>query len=64
MFIQPVTVRRNFIFEDGFSSLFKLDLKNNINVQFKNEQGLMESGIGFGVFKEFLTEYQSIKKKF
>eukprot|EP01080_Neovahlkampfia_damariscottae_P004889 gene4889-8483_t len=55
-FLPPVTVRRNFIFEDGFSSLFKLDLKNNINVQFKNDQGLMESGIGFGVFKEFVTE--------
>jgi ubiquitin-protein ligase E3 C len=51
VFIPPVTVRRNFIFEDGYSSLYKLNLKNNINVQFQNE-----SGIGFGVFKEFLVE--------
>lgn len=55
-FIPPVVVRRDYIFEDGYSNLYKLDLKNNINVQFKNKEGLLESGIGQGVFKEFVTE--------
>jgi ubiquitin-protein ligase E3 C len=57
-FIPPVNVRREYIFEDGFSHLHALGplLKKNIRVQFINNQGLLEAGIGQGVFKEFLIE--------
>ncbi len=53
-----VTVRRDHIFEDGFSSLNSLDveLKNKVAISFVDKFGLDEAGIdGGGVFKEFLT---------
>ncbi|KAJ3293765.1 hypothetical protein HK104_004200 [Borealophlyctis nickersoniae] len=53
-----VTIRRQFVFEDGYTHLNALgsQLKNRIQITFVSEQGLVEAGIdGGGVFKEFLT---------
>lgn len=52
------TIRRNFVFEDGFAQLNRLGsrLKNRVAITFIDEFGLEEAGIdGGGVFKEFLT---------
>ncbi|CDS05598.1 hypothetical protein LRAMOSA08126 [Lichtheimia ramosa] len=60
-FIGPsvnVTIRRNHVFEDGFSQLYTRgkDLKGKVAIGFVDEFGLHEAGIdGGGVFKEFLT---------
>ncbi|KAI8140679.1 hypothetical protein BJV82DRAFT_622100 [Fennellomyces sp. T-0311] len=53
-----VTIRRDHVFEDGFTHLYALgpDLKRRISISFVDEFGLQEAGIdGGGVFKEFLT---------
>ena len=53
-----ITVKRQTIFEDGFSQLNALgpQLKGKIAIEFISEHGLVEAGIdGGGVFKEFLT---------
>ncbi|KAJ3020074.1 hypothetical protein HKX48_001380 [Thoreauomyces humboldtii] len=58
--IAKVTVRRQSVFEDGFTHLNALgaELKDRIAIEFVSEQGLVEAGIdGGGVFKEFLTAY-------
>ncbi|KAI9496944.1 hypothetical protein BDB00DRAFT_806117 [Zychaea mexicana] len=60
-YIRPaaeVTIRRDHVFEDGFTHLYALgtDLKKRISISFVDEFGLQEAGIdGGGVFKEFLT---------
>jgi hypothetical protein len=59
----PITVRRQYILEDGFSRLSGLSaaqLKQNIRIQFQNSHGQVEEGIGAGVFKEFLTEITKV----
>ncbi|KAI8854456.1 hypothetical protein BC829DRAFT_359730, partial [Chytridium lagenaria] len=59
--LQPlarVRIRRQHIFEDGFTSLNNLssNLKGRVAITFISDQGLEEAGIdGGGVFKEFLT---------
>ncbi|KAJ3049351.1 hypothetical protein HK097_009641 [Rhizophlyctis rosea] len=56
--IARITIRRQHVFEDGFSHLNALGsrLKNRIAITFISEQGYEEAGIdGGGVFKEFLT---------
>ena len=61
LFVQPrtrVTIRRNSVFEDGFTHLNALgpELKSPIAIQFIDEFGMQEAGIdGGGLFKEFLT---------
>jgi ubiquitin-protein ligase E3 C len=55
-----VTIRRNSVFEDGFSYLNELGsrLKSPVAIQFIDEFGMPEAGIdGGGLFKEFLTSY-------
>ena len=54
-----VSIRRDFVFEDGFSKLNNLDskLKQVIRVELISSNGLAEAGIdGGGVFKEFFSE--------
>jgi len=55
-----IAIRRDSVFEDGYSTLAALPvekLKSVIKVSFVNSEGLEEAGIdGGGVFKEFLTE--------
>jgi ubiquitin-protein ligase E3 C len=54
-----VSIRRNFIFEDGFASLNHIGekLKSRIRVEFINSEGLPEAGVdGGGLFKDFITE--------
>ncbi|KAJ3183099.1 hypothetical protein HDU87_007521 [Geranomyces variabilis] len=56
--VARVTIRRQYVFEDGFAQLNALgaSLKSRIAITFISEQGLVEAGIdGGGVFKEFLT---------
>ncbi|KAJ3156126.1 hypothetical protein HDU86_004094 [Geranomyces michiganensis] len=56
--VARVTIRRQYVFEDGFTQLNALgaSLKSRIAITFVSEQGLVEAGIdGGGVFKEFLT---------
>ncbi|KAJ3167663.1 hypothetical protein HDU88_002110 [Geranomyces variabilis] len=56
--VARVTIRRQYVFEDGFAQLNALgaSLKSRIAITFVSEQGLVEAGIdGGGVFKEFLT---------
>jgi len=57
-----VTIRRQYLVEDGFQAFSGLPeggdarLKAKLHVQFQNAQGLPEAGIDAGgVFKEFLT---------
>ncbi|CAB5374017.1 unnamed protein product [Rhizophagus irregularis] len=53
-----VTIRRNSVFEDGFTHLNALGagLKSPVAIQFIDEFGMPEAGIdGGGLFKEFLT---------
>ena len=52
-----VVIRRDMIFEDSLASLGKLGpfFKGNIHVQFTNKAGVIETGVGHGVFKEYLT---------
>ncbi|KNC97962.1 uncharacterized protein SPPG_06951 [Spizellomyces punctatus DAOM BR117] len=53
-----VTIRRQYVFKDGYTHLNALGsrLKNRVAITFISEQGLVEAGIdGGGVFKEFLT---------
>jgi ubiquitin-protein ligase E3 C len=53
-----VTIRREFVVEDGFAGLNHLGpkLKKTVQIQFINVDGLEEAGIdGGGVFKEFLN---------
>ena len=53
-----VTIRREFVVEDGFAGLNHLGskLKKTVQIQFINHDGLEEAGIdGGGVFKEFLN---------
>jgi ubiquitin-protein ligase E3 C len=69
-----VRIRRDFVVEDGFSSLANLgktaesavrgqSWKKTVQIQFINSDGLEEAGIdGGGVFKEFLSEL--VKKAF
>ncbi|KAI9088813.1 hypothetical protein DFS34DRAFT_639998 [Phlyctochytrium arcticum] len=52
------TVRRQYVFEDGFRQLNALgsNLKNRVQITFVDEHGMEEAGVdGGGVFKEFLT---------
>eukprot|EP01060_Flectonema_neradi_P038837 TRINITY_DN8286_c0_g1_i1.p1 TRINITY_DN8286_c0_g1~~TRINITY_DN8286_c0_g1_i1.p1 ORF type:complete len:1104 (+),score=173.77 TRINITY_DN8286_c0_g1_i1:255-3314(+) len=56
-----ITIRRDFLLEDGLAQLAKLvskgisRLKARLHVQFKNSEGLEEAGIDAGgVFKEFI----------
>ncbi|CAG8446325.1 9918_t:CDS:10 [Funneliformis caledonium] len=66
LFMQPrarVSIRRNSVFEDGFSNLNALGsgLKSPIAIQFIDEFGMQEAGIdGGGLFKEFLTSLTRI----
>ncbi|KAI9001958.1 hypothetical protein BC832DRAFT_593809 [Gaertneriomyces semiglobifer] len=56
--IARVTIRRPYVFEDGYTHLNELGprLKKRIQITFVSDQGLAEAGIdGGGVFKEFLT---------
>ncbi|CAG8571321.1 4594_t:CDS:10, partial [Scutellospora calospora] len=58
-----VTIRRNQIFEDGFTNLNAMGpkLKNSVAIQFIDEFGIQEAGIdGGGLFKEFLTSLTRI----
>ncbi|CAG8703781.1 13370_t:CDS:10, partial [Dentiscutata erythropus] len=58
-----VTIRRNKIFEDGFTYLNAMGprLKNPVAIQFIDEFGIQEAGIdGGGLFKEFLTSLTRI----
>mmetsp|Transcript_19502 Transcript_19502/g.32480 ORF Transcript_19502/g.32480 Transcript_19502/m.32480 type:complete len:1060 (+) Transcript_19502:112-3291(+) len=53
-----VTIRRDYVFEDGFAGLNHLGekLKQVVRVQFVNKLGVEEAGVdGGGVFKEFLN---------
>jgi len=53
------TIRRNFLFEDGFANLNNLGdkLKKRIRVEFISADGLHEAGVdGGGLFKDFVTE--------
>eukprot|EP00898_Chlorokybus_atmophyticus_P000782 jgi/Chlat1/1704/Chrsp127S01928 len=54
---QAVSIRRNFIVEDGFTQLNNLGdrLKAPVRVRFINELGAEEAGVdGGGLFKDFL----------
>ncbi len=55
--IISIVVRRDMLFEDAMSNLHKLGpyFKQMINVQFTNKDGIIETGVGHGVFKEFIT---------
>ncbi|KAI8583464.1 hypothetical protein K450DRAFT_223827 [Umbelopsis ramanniana AG] len=56
--VARVTIRRDHVFEDGFTHLYGLgaDLRRKIAISFVDEFGLLEAGVdGGGVFKEFLT---------
>jgi len=53
-FMRPVTIRRDRIFDDAFTKLSHLNLKQTLNIQFESN-GEVEEGIGAGVQKEFLT---------
>jgi len=50
-------IHRDHIFEDSLMTLHKLgsQFKYDIGIQFTNKYGIIESGVGHGVFKEFLT---------
>ncbi|KAG4305045.1 hypothetical protein PORY_001720 [Pneumocystis oryctolagi] len=55
-----VTIRRDNIFQDGFSTLYNIgkDIKKPINIIFVDRYGLPEAGIdGGGITKEFLVRY-------
>lgn len=60
--LRPVNVRRDYIFEDGYSQLnhMGVELKNDIRVQFISEDGHLEAGIGQGVFKEFIIQLSQV----
>ncbi|GAB5356756.1 hypothetical protein AAMO2058_000316200 [Amorphochlora amoebiformis] len=54
-----ISVRRDRVLENGFEQLYKVGsaIKRRIQVQFRNELGLIEAGIdGGGLFREFITE--------
>ena len=58
-FIEPIDVKREQLFEDSYSKLSSLSatqLKGRIRVQFVDKHGMVEAGIGEGVFREFLFE--------
>ena len=45
--------------EDAFYKIYKqkFNLRNNLQIKFLNEQGIIEEGIdGGGLFKEFITK--------
>eukprot|EP00186_Timspurckia_oligopyrenoides_P001890 CAMPEP_0182447254 /NCGR_PEP_ID=MMETSP1172-20130603/13556_1 /TAXON_ID=708627 /ORGANISM="Timspurckia oligopyrenoides, Strain CCMP3278" /LENGTH=1045 /DNA_ID=CAMNT_0024643631 /DNA_START=152 /DNA_END=3292 /DNA_ORIENTATION=- len=57
-----VTIRREYVYEDAFSSLNGLhsELKKQVRVKFVDSHGMEEAGIdGGGVFKEFLHDFMS-----
>eukprot|EP01125_Pyxidicula_operculata_P002631 TRINITY_DN1247_c2_g2_i1.p1 TRINITY_DN1247_c2_g2~~TRINITY_DN1247_c2_g2_i1.p1 ORF type:complete len:721 (+),score=241.81 TRINITY_DN1247_c2_g2_i1:85-2163(+) len=59
----PVKIRRQYLLEDSFKNLNPVsNLKQYIKVEFINQEGLEEAGIGGGVFKEFITNL--IKESF
>jgi len=58
-----VVIRRNYLFEDGFSGLnhLKSNLQRRIQILFVDEYGIEEAGVdGGGVFKEFMHEFMTI----
>ncbi|TPX30115.1 hypothetical protein SmJEL517_g06248 [Synchytrium microbalum] len=58
MAVASATIRRKYIFEDGYTYLNALGprLKNKIAITFVDDNGMVEAGIdGGGLFKEFLT---------
>ncbi|CAG8517471.1 9293_t:CDS:10 [Acaulospora colombiana] len=65
-FFEPrhrVTIRRDHIFEDGYTHLNSAGarLKDFVGIQFIDEFGMQEAGIdGGGLFKEFLTSLTRI----
>lgn len=54
-----IQVHRRRVFDDAFENLYKIGMrkwKQRIQIEFVNEQGMIEQGIdGGGLFKEFLT---------
>mmetsp|Transcript_5252 Transcript_5252/g.15373 ORF Transcript_5252/g.15373 Transcript_5252/m.15373 type:complete len:1221 (+) Transcript_5252:67-3729(+) len=56
--LDPVRVRRSSMVADSFAALrdYGSALKLPLRVQFFNDQGLEEAGIGEGVMKEYLVE--------
>ena len=54
---KTVTIRRQFILEDGFEKISKRkDMRSIFMIKFVNEHGMTEEGIdGGGLLKEFIT---------